>query len=589
MNRAASNKNQENGTNKPSAAAVNIESYFEKINIRSLDSLLEHRELLISQGLPKICEEDYPENIAAADLYPKSISLVVSDIEDCGNAKIFSLSAANAGILPGFCEGQYVCLTLEIKGREVTRPYTLCSSSDEATGEGTWKIAVPENQSGVMSDYIFNRVVPGTALKAAAPAGYVYYVPLRDSKSIVAVISGSGASAALSLAKSPEVASGNVKLTVFYVCDKKEDIILKDKFDRIASKNSSFKIVYVLERDSDSDCESGFVTAPLIKRFIEDDDFTVFLYGGEGLYGKFLPEAEKLGLTRRRFRYELHSSSMITERDIKTYTIIVNTPDTRKSVSALSNEPLLTSLERSGIAAPNGCRCGKCGFCRTKLISGKVRISDKNDFRRESDKKAGYIHPCCTYPDGNAEISITCENGAVKKHTLNERLTYVNSIMSVVMAITVCVSATLLANMIVPSSIENIPVAFSLLVSVPVSVLICFALSMILPYSSWAAKLRRWLRADPGTLKYSFANGISIVLADSTVITIIISFFYSYYEYRKLPYELLQSLSSLWAECWIFIYPTVLSICLLVMTFVTPFVIKMAKLPAKLPPSQKKK
>lgn len=55
---------------------------------------------------------------------------------------------------------------------------------------------------------------------------------------------------------------------------------------------------------------------------------------------------------------------------------------------------------------PSRCRSGECGWCHSRLISGKVYIPKALDGRRLADEKYGYIHPCCTFPISDIAIEV---------------------------------------------------------------------------------------------------------------------------------------------------------------------------------------
>ena len=71
-----------------------------------------------------------------------------------------------------------------------------------------------------------------------------------------------------------------------------------------------------------------------------------------------------------------------------------------------ANENMLVALERAGIAGPNRCRGGICGWCRSKLLSGEVFIPENTDGRRDADKVYGYIHPCASFALSDASIEV---------------------------------------------------------------------------------------------------------------------------------------------------------------------------------------
>ena len=76
-----------------------------------------------------------------------------------------------------------------------------------------------------------------------------------------------------------------------------------------------------------------------------------------------------------------------------------------RSIKARAGEPLMNALEREGIVVPAVCRAGECGACRTRLVSGKVFALERVALRWV-DRKAGYIHPCLSYPVEDLRIRL---------------------------------------------------------------------------------------------------------------------------------------------------------------------------------------
>ncbi len=76
-----------------------------------------------------------------------------------------------------------------------------------------------------------------------------------------------------------------------------------------------------------------------------------------------------------------------------------------RTVRARAGEPLLVALERGGIVVPAVCRAGECSACRTRLLSGRVFAPERVRLRW-SDQRAGYIHPCMSYPLEDLRIRI---------------------------------------------------------------------------------------------------------------------------------------------------------------------------------------
>ena len=100
-------------------------------------------------------------------------------------------------------------------------------------------------------------------------------------------------------------------------------------------------------------------------------------------------------------------SNCVGVRDVKPqeFTITVHIRDGVFKVKADSRETILTAMERAGLDVPSKCRAGGCGYCHSRLISGKFTIAGA-DKRRLADSKFGFIHPCCSYPDSDMELDV---------------------------------------------------------------------------------------------------------------------------------------------------------------------------------------
>ena len=87
-------------------------------------------------------------------------------------------------------------------------------------------------------------------------------------------------------------------------------------------------------------------------------------------------------------------------------TITVHICDQTFTVKGNADDTILQILEKGGVAVPNRCRSGECGWCHSYLKSGKVFVPQKLDYRRKADLKYGFIHPCCTFALSNLELDI---------------------------------------------------------------------------------------------------------------------------------------------------------------------------------------
>lgn len=361
-----------------------------------------------------------PMNELARNLHPEKQYLIISEIKDeTKTTKTFKLVSdpdSSTKKLAYFRAGQYLSLKVEVNGARITRPYSIASSPSDALN-GFYEVTVRKVESGFLSEHIWDNWNVGTKIISSGPCGSFYYEPLRDKKEIVAIGGGSGITPFRSMAK--EIAEGKIdaKMTIIYGSSDENDIIFYDDFKDLERQYpDKIKVVIVLscEEVTLEGCETGFITADIIKKYADTENSTFFICGPQIMY-KFLDkEMEMLNLPRKRVRKEVYGEikdvvnypGFPKEIAKNTFKLKVQIGNLTKQIPAKSIEPILVALERANLNPPSECRSGECGFCRSLLISGKVFVNPESDGRREADKKFNFIHPCSSYPLSDLGIKV---------------------------------------------------------------------------------------------------------------------------------------------------------------------------------------
>lgn len=298
-----------------------------------------------------------------------------------------------------FRAGQYVTVTTKVGDSEVTRPYAISSSPDMALKEG--KLSVTVKKAGFFSDYLFDNAKVGDKFIIGDPSGNFHFESLKDCKDIVAIAGGSGITPFFSMAQALKDGTEDFNMVLIYGAKTRKDLIFRDRLEELQS--DKFKIVYVLSDEKIKGYESGFITKDIIQKYAPQK-YTAMLCGPQAMYNFVDKELAELGVVGK---YVKHEANCVGNRDIKpkTYKITVHIQDNVYEVKAKAEETVLVALERAGLKVPSKCRAGGCGFCHSKLVSGKFSIAGA-DKRRLADEKFGYFHPCCSYPDSNMEIIV---------------------------------------------------------------------------------------------------------------------------------------------------------------------------------------
>ena len=358
--------------------------------------LVPNRRKKLEEGSAEALPKTYRVNETAKILHPgyQSAKLVGIDL-NTPDTKTYHFETERPLY---FRAGQYITLGCKVGESLVARPYAISSAPKAGLSK---KISVTVKKCGYFSDYLFDEAKIGDMFTIGDPSGEFCYEPLKDSKQVLALAGGSGITPFYSMAQAITDGTEDFSLTILYGAKTEEDIIFRKELDSLVS--DKIKVVYVLSNEEKAGYEHGFITADLIGKYVSGD-FTVMMCGPGAMYAFADKELKAFNLPIKRVKKE---ANCVGERDVKDaeYTLTVHIGFETYTVKAQAKETVLTALERAGLRVPSKCRAGGCGFCHSKLVSGTFSIAGA-DKRRLADKKFGYFHPCCSYPDSDMELIV---------------------------------------------------------------------------------------------------------------------------------------------------------------------------------------
>lgn len=395
---------------------IKVRSKFRDIkNFKEIPLL---RKGVINEAPDTELHANYAVNSTANFLHPQLQSLKVkqvAEIEKDVRAYILEPDTEyGTAKLAYFRPGQSIGITFNINGIILTRPYTLCSSPLRSLDD-EYMIIVKKTVNDFASNYIFGTWRKGTKINASAPFGSFYYQPLRDVKSIVGICDSQGVPAFLSIAEAIADGTLNAELTLLYAARKEREAIMSQRLNELADNCDKFKIIYVLSDEHIIKKERGFITKTLIEKYAPQGKYSLFVAGSTALYNRAVPQIAELKLENKYIRFglsgQIENPSALADfpEEAKGLTFlckVIKNGNLIATIPCSSEESLLVSLEREGIASPSLCCSGECGFCRSKLLKGNVFIPQGVDNRRLADSGYGIIHPCCSYPMSNLTLVI---------------------------------------------------------------------------------------------------------------------------------------------------------------------------------------
>ena len=361
--------------------------------------MVPRRRAILQSGSLEPITAVYGVNRLAQSLHPKQQKAVVAEIIPRKDANTYVLKADK---LAYFRAGQYVSVKLKIGGAVTARPYTLAASPARAL-EGEYRITVKKAQDGFASEYILNNWQVGTEVTLSGPEGPFSYEPLRDEKEVVGLAGGSGITPFMAMACAILDGTEDFSLTLLYGSRTRADILYAEELAEICAATDKVKVIHVLSEEKAEGFEHGFLSAELIQKYAPRD-YTLYICGPRAMHDYLSHEIPGLDLDEKHIRREFVPAPSSPEY-FKSYsadasqvfTLTLRFLGEERQIPLRADEPILTAIERAGIAAPSRCRSGECGWCRSRLIGGEVFIPDSMDGRRLADAGAGYIHPCSTW------------------------------------------------------------------------------------------------------------------------------------------------------------------------------------------------
>lgn len=332
------------------------------------------------------------------DVYVKDIILETPDV------KSFILAPnKNKGnyYLDSFTPGQYVSLQVTIGDITTTRAYSLSSSPKEAL-KGFYRLTIKKIDKGLVSNYMFDEVQVGDELKVSKPVGDFGYLKVRDEFNVIGIAGGSGVTPFISLAKSIVEGTTDCHLTIFYSVKTYEDIIFKKEIEELNKKTKKVKFIIILTREEKEGYLHGYLNKEMLEPYIQEFN-TVLMCGPKAIYKAMNEILLDFNIPRKCVHYENFFTDY-TPEEVKTYKLRILTKGEAKVIECKSNETLLVSMENAGITAPSLCRIGECGFCRSILIDGKIKMIGGVEPKALSEND--YIHPCITYPESDIVLKL---------------------------------------------------------------------------------------------------------------------------------------------------------------------------------------
>jgi benzoate/toluate 1,2-dioxygenase reductase subunit len=216
------------------------------------------------------------------------------------SATTIAFSIEGAGRL-AFLPGQYA--NLQVPGTDQRRSYSFSSPP----GAETLSFLVRDIQPGLMSTYLREKAVPGTAIELVGPAGSFY---LREIKRpLLLLAGGTGLAPFLSMLARVEATGSAHPIHLIYGVTNDEDLVAVDRLEEFAGRIPGFTFSCCVATEESTYQRKGYVTRYIEPGHLNSGDVDVYLCGPPPMVEAVRAWLAEQGVAPANFYYEKFSPS----------------------------------------------------------------------------------------------------------------------------------------------------------------------------------------------------------------------------------------------------------------------------------------
>lgn len=327
--------------------------------------------------------------------------------------------AVPGGSALAFRPGQYVTVTVEVAGRELSRCYTIASSPLQS---GTITLTV--KRQGPVSGWLHDRLEVGGRLRVSGPLG-VFSTEEHPAAAHLLLSAGSGITPVMSMLRTLAGAGSPADVVFVHSARTPGDIIFRRELEDLAAALPWLRVAVVCDGDSEEEVwrgPRGRLTRELLARLVPDATAREVFTCGPGPYMESVRALlGELGCAPQR----CHEESFVLDTGGAVVTGTgptgVTAPSTTaaepggagaddpavahtvtltrsgREVTCAPGQTILAAAAQAGLSLPSSCAEGVCGTCKSQLLTGSVDMRHGGGIRPR-EIAADKVLLCCSTP-----------------------------------------------------------------------------------------------------------------------------------------------------------------------------------------------
>jgi ring-1,2-phenylacetyl-CoA epoxidase subunit PaaE len=300
-----------------------------------------------------------------------------------------------------FKPGQYITLSATIKGEEVRRSYSICTTPKEGLA-----VVVKAITDGVFSNFVNSQLKEGDKIEVMPPEGHFVIENQKEDSNYCAFVAGSGITPVMSLIKSVLNTNSKSKFVLVYGNKSPEQTIFFNEILELQKEFSErFFVEHIYSETQEDEAHFGRIEKPTVNYVLKNKfkglDFAEYLLcGPEPMIEHVQEVLSENGVDKDAIKYELFYSEKddkeIEHTDGKTRLKII-VDDEEHELVMDQDEVILNAILEQDIDVPYSCQGGICSSCLAKIKSGKAEMR-KNQILTDEEVEEGLILTCQAQP-----------------------------------------------------------------------------------------------------------------------------------------------------------------------------------------------
>ena len=344
---------------------------------------------------------------------PKYYDLTVKDIiQETKDAISIVFETPAEGSIK-YKSGQFLTIITSVKGKEIRRAYSLCSSPFV---DKEMAVMVKRVDDGLMSNWLPDNLKKGVKLRVLEPIGkFTTDFDKGNKRHIIMFAGGSGITPMMSIIKSIISQEPDSICSLIYCNRDIDSIIFKNELDRLQTLDEGrLHVIHVLDNaPMNWQGYSGLLNHDMLSKLVERipdwgiDRTTYLMCGPEGMMknvdtllaarsiskDKIFKESFVQGTIDKEAKKETEAEST----ELKERVVTIRYDGQEFKVTVPPNKAILETALDQGIDLPYSCQSGLCTACRGKALSGKVKL-DEEEGLSQSERAEGYVLTCVGHP-----------------------------------------------------------------------------------------------------------------------------------------------------------------------------------------------